>query len=358
MSRRRVPLPDHPARDWARSQGLDVTGTGRIPPHIVAAWHSAGSPVIPHALGRPLSDQSWKTLIGLWVNHLRARGLSAGTVDQYVDKVGRFARDHNGTDADPVGVAPSRVTLADLERWLGEHPHWRPETRKGAITALRVFFGWAFDNGHIPTDPTVRLRKVRLPRTSPRPAPMDALVAALRVARDNDDDRLVVMLLLGSLAGLRRMEIAKVRVSDYTPAYPGTPATLFVEGKGGTGRTIPLHPTLAAELAHYCRWLRWDAWLFPGAPGAVHGHLSADRVGRLISRALGPGVTARQLRHQFATRTYEVGNDLRAVQELLGHSKPETTARYAALSGRALAAAVGGLEAPPGWGAPRQRARG
>ena len=48
-------------------------------------------------------------------------------------------------------------------------------------------------------------------------------------------------------------------------------------------------------------------------------------------------------RHRFATQAYRTGRDLRAVQELLGHAKPETTARYAAVPDGSLAAAVAGV---------------
>ena len=49
------------------------------------------------------------------------------------------------------------------------------------------------------------------------------------------------------------------------------------------------------------------------------------------------------LRHRFATTAYGVERDLRAVQELLGHSKPETTARYVAVPEGALRTAVAGV---------------
>ena len=48
-------------------------------------------------------------------------------------------------------------------------------------------------------------------------------------------------------------------------------------------------------------------------------------LGKLVSEALGPGYTAHMLRHRFASLAYAVERDLRAVQELLGHAKIETT---------------------------------
>ena len=68
-------------------------------------------------------------------------------------------------------------------------------------------------------------------------------------------------------------------------------------------------------------------WLFPGQ---VDGHLSPDYVGTLLRRLLGRGYSAHTLRHRFASRAYAGTRDLLAVQNLLGHSKPETTQRYIA----------------------------
>ena len=47
-----------------------------------------------------------------------------------------------------------------------------------------------------------------------------------------------------------------------------------------------------------------------------------------------------RLRHRFATQAYNGTHDLRAVQQLLGHSRPETTARYTLTDDDALTAAV------------------
>jgi site-specific recombinase XerD len=108
--------------------------------------------------------------------------------------------------------------------------------------------------------------------------------------------------------------------------------SLRVTGKGDRTRVIPLHPTLEAALEGL------DGWAFPGRFNG--GHVSADKVGKTLSRLLGPGWTAHTLRHRFASRAHAADRDIRAVQELLGHAKLETTQRYTAIPDGALRAAV------------------
>ena len=64
-------------------------------------------------------------------------------------------------------------------------------------------------------------------------------------------------------------------------------------------------------------------------------------MGKVISRWFPQGFTTHNLRHRCGTIAYQRGGrDLRAVQELLGHAKPETTARYTLVAPDAVRAAV------------------
>lgn len=78
-------------------------------------------------------------------------------------------------------------------------------------------------------------------------------------------------------------------------------------------------------------------WLFPSPQG---GHLTAHHLGKVVSRWLPEGYTTHTLRHRAGTVAYARTHDLRAVQELLGHAKPETTAIYTEVAGSAIRAAM------------------
>lgn len=215
----------------------------------------------------------------------------------------------------------------DLTGFLSP-PAWAAETRKSARGSLRSFYGWAHGEGFLAHNPAARLRTVRVPPGRPRPAPDDVFERAL-IAAINPREHLMVT--LAAYAGLRRGEIARVHTNDVIAD------SLRVVGKGGTVRIVPLHPALLAILEAMA-----DGYAFPGR---TDGHLSPDYVGKILGRLLGPNWSGHTLRHRFASRAYLVERDLRAVQTLLGHSKPETTMRYTAVPDGALRAAVMGTVA-------------
>lgn len=107
---------------------------------------------------------------------------------------------------------------------------------------------------------------------------------------------------------------------------------LLVHGKGRRERSVPVVDVrLLAELQLV------TGWAFPNGLGS---HLSPGHVSRLMSREMPQGWTAHSLRHRMASTAYAGTHDLLAVQQLLGHSRPETTQRYVQLPADAMRAAA------------------
>lgn len=228
------------------------------------------------------------------------------------------------------GLAPYSVTSDDLVTYLAEQSQWGASTKRSMRSTLRSFYAWAHDAAKMPQNPALRLPKVKTPLGRPRPAPESSVASGQRA----HDWRVRVMVQLAAYAGMRCCEIAQVSTDDLVEDLLGW--SLVVHGKGRKVRVVPLRD----EVAHVLRRMP-SGFIFPGQD---NGHLSASYVSKLISRDLPEGVTAHMLRHWFASRAYIAGgNDIRAVQELLGHASVATTQIYTAVEDSTLRRAVNGF---------------
>jgi integrase/recombinase XerD len=169
------------------------------------------------------------------------------------------------------------------------------------------------------------------------------------------------MLTLAYGCGLRAGEVVRLRAGNIDSEQM---IIRIVQSKGRKDRHVMLPP----EVLRLLRQL-WKArataynnsvapeqrWLFPGRRN--HQPLTTRQFSRLFKEAakaagLRKTVPLHSLRHSFATHLLERGNNLRVIQALLGHSKPETTARYC----RVATGLIAKIESPlEGLSAPRRR---
>lgn len=146
--------------------------------------------------------------------------------------------------------------------------------------------------------------------------------------------------LVGLYTTGRRSEIASLAWRNVD--FGGRKITL-VRPKTRDRHTIDLSERLAEHLEQ--RWVAGEQWVFPGRYG---GHLAPATVWAYIldvAEAAGVGrVTPHQLRHTSITEAYEATGDVLAVMQLAGHTKPEVTMGYVALSSGRARSAVSALD--------------
>jgi integrase len=257
-------------------------------------------------------------LMSLYDSYCQAGSMSVNTRALKRNYLRRFASEHD----------LQTCTAQEIIEWLSRNPTWKPATRRSARSALTTFFSWARKMGHRDDDPAADTMAVRVPPGAPKPCPESVLEHA--IARADERGRLAI--LLGAYAGLRRAEIAGL----HADMIDVEALTLRITGKGGRTRVVPIADALVAPMTEA---KARGGYLFPNGTT----HITPTTLGRIVKPYLGPGLSTHTLRHRFATRVYAGSRNLRATQELLGHSSIATTERYTQVTDTERREAVAGL---------------
>ena len=267
--------------------------------------------------------------------------LSDNTVAAYTSDVRSFADWCARSDL----LEPAAVKRTTVRRYLA-HLTTRQFARRSIArktAAIRRYYRWLVANDVVEVDPTsgvsVPAGNGRLPRVLDQRELSGLLDGPL--ADDEPDwrrrrDDAVLELLYGS--GLRVGELCGLQVSSVSV----TTGAANVWGKGSKERRVPISEPAIAALR---RWLaiRHDV-LPPEAGDVLFGNergrpLTPRDVRRIVDRRSPSPTHPHALRHTFATHLLDGGADLRAVQELLGHTDVATTQRYTHVSRERLSAA-------------------
>ncbi|MFA9286627.1 tyrosine recombinase XerC [Comamonas sp. SY3] len=218
------------------------------------------------------------------------------------------------------------------------------------LSGWRGFFNWAGREGLVERNPVQDVRAPKSPKPLPKALSVDDAVRFSEASHAQGDpwvqtrDSAMVELMYGS--GLRVGELVGLDTAASVQALGWIDmeaAEAHVLGKGSKRRVVPVGKAalvaLQAWLAVRDQVAPCDAALFIGVRGA---RLSAASVWqRLRERSLVAGMTTpvhpHILRHSFASHVLQSSQDLRAVQELLGHASITTTQVYTRLDFQHLA---------------------
>ena len=252
-------------------------------------------------------------------------------------------------------VPPEHWDRALLERAMRElfRDGHAASSAARALAAWRSFGRFCVRRGRLASDPARALPFPRLPKRLPRTLPRIDLNDALdRLARATDPAaaRDLALLEMTYSSGLRLSELVGLHRGDLDRGA----RLLRVRGKGRKERVTPVGERALSALDRYLAAqgrsagprdeplflgkARASARAVAGSQAAVGARpLSPRTVQRLVRRRLaavagGLGVTPHALRHSFASHLLDAGADLRAIQELLGHSSLASTQVYTHVS--------------------------
>ena len=275
-----------------------------------------------------------------WLASLaRERRLSPLTVEAYERDTRQFLQFLTGHCGGPPGIADiAALRPADLRSFLARRRNDGAGARTlgRGLAGIRSLLRFLEKRGLASAAGAAALRAPRQPKSLPKPlTAQDALRVVSAEAQLTEEpwiaarNAAVLTLLYGS--GLRISEALGLRGGDLASSAD---RVLRITGKGGKTRIVPVLPAAFEAVAHYRRLcpyhLAVDRPLFRGARGGPLAPAVLQRDMRRLRSALGLPDTAtlHALRHSFATHLLGRGGDLRAIQELLGHSSLSTTQIY------------------------------
>ncbi|MEQ1695713.1 MAG: tyrosine-type recombinase/integrase [Hyphomicrobiaceae bacterium] len=265
------------------------------------------------------------------ISPLRQRMLDEMRIRQFSEKTQSDYIRHVKALADLIGRSPASATPDDLRAFQVRQRQAgvQPPTMNSSVSALRFFFTFVCDRPELGR----YLRIVKQPQKLPVVLTQEE-AAQLMAAAPGAKFRAIFGVAYG--AGLRVSEVAHLKVSD----VDGERMLLRVEqGKGQRDRNAMLSPRLLQLLRDWWEIQRPTSWLFPGRdPIQPVSARHIYRVVRETAEAIGieKRVGPHTLRHSFATHLLEQGVDIRVIQVLVGHTKLDTTARYAHVASRVL----------------------
>ena len=248
-----------------------------------------------------------------FATYLDLEGKSPNTIRMYTYYVRRYLEER--------GDLNFRSALRFLARLRREG--YSNRSLNLVVQALRAYFRFEGLD-----EEAEKLKPPKVPKSLPKaltPEDVRKLLSVIPPTRRRD--RLIVLLLYG--AGLRVSELCNLKKSDVDLDR----GIITVRGgKGAKDRVVPISTTLAKEIKTYLKE-RDDSseYLLVEVRRNAKDKLSPKTVWYLLNRygkKAGVKVTPHMLRHSFATHMLERGVDIRAIQELLGHSNLSTTQIY------------------------------
>ncbi len=266
---------------------------------------------------------------------------SAYTLRNYASTLSHFEVFLAGHLGGPASLAHlSRLETKDFRAFLAQRRNegLGPPSLKLELSALKTFYKFLGRRADVDNDAIAVMRGPKAKERLPRPvteADADALIEAATTMKtstrkenwEQARDAALITLLYG--VGLRISEALSLRWSD-APLSD----TLRIKGKGAKTRLVPVVPAAREAVEAYRKLCPYggeaDDALFFSTRGKPLSATLAQRTMAKLRAALNlpDSATPHALRHGFATHLLSAGGDLRAIQELLGHSSLAATQRY------------------------------
>ncbi|WP_218139492.1 site-specific tyrosine recombinase/integron integrase [Thorsellia anophelis] len=213
------------------------------------------------------------------------------------------------------------------------------------LTIIRTFLAWLVESNKLLVNPASAIKAPKTPKRLPKDINTDDMQQLLKSSSfDEKEFRDLAIYELLYSSGLRLSEVLEIRYLDLDMDE----MRLRIIGKGDKERIVPFGSYALKSINQWLdvrkKWIgspiKGDDLLFIGTTGnKINARTLQKRLANFAQiQGLRSHVHPHRLRHSFATHMLESSQDLRAVQELLGHANLSTTQVYTHLNFSHLAA--------------------
>jgi integrase/recombinase XerC len=284
------------------------------------------------------SRSDGKTLAADYLNALEhQRRLSRATLRNYAHAIHALLAFQEEKSLESLEPAQVRRYVAMLHA-KGQSPR----TLALTLSAWRGFYRWLARHRDFGANPVLGIRAPKAARPLPKALSVESAQQLLASSEENSllEKRDLAMFELLYSSGLRLGELVALNVGDGRLDLRQGEVT--VTGKGSKTRTVPIGAKAREAISTWLSVRRAapaERALFTGARGRRISPRVVEARLRLWARRRGlrEPVHPHMLRHSFATHVLQSSQDLRAVQEMLGHASISTTQVYTHLDYQALA---------------------
>lgn len=254
------------------------------------------------------------------IEDMRLAGLSAGTQKVYIDCVAAMAKHYMRS--------PELLTeqeLRDYFLYLEKGKGLSDSTRKQHLYALKFLFTKTLSREW----PVLKFVRVKVHKAQRGILSIDEVSEILQSIIEPTSQMCVALMYT---CGLRVSEVTHLRMEHIDSRRKA----LYVCGKGGKDRYVPLPERVLDKLRKYWLISRPAVWLFP-SPKKQDTPINPRVIRRWLKEALEhtsirKKVTCHTFRHSYATQMLDEGLDIRIVKSLLGHASLRSTMAYVHMS--------------------------
>jgi len=260
--------------------------------------------------------ENQKELLNNFYLFLKGKRYSKSTIQTYTFFVADFVNFHTET---PLEELTNRSVELFIEKVFIER-NYSISSQRQFISALKIFIIFC---------PQTKINDLILerPKKSRKLPSVLSQEEVLEIIRCTQNLKHRAILTLIYSCGLRISELTNLELVDF---HIERKQLIIKNGKGRKDRYVSLADSFLPLLSNYYYSYKPKVYFVEGQNG---GKYSTESVRQFLRKSCSRAqikktVTPHTLRHSYATHLLENGVDIRYIQSLLGHAKPETTMIY------------------------------